>query len=187
MVRRRSRPVLWLAGLGALALFVWLVVPWAIGRVYPIDPYREAIFLRSAENGLDPYLVAAVIRHESRFNPNALSHQGARGLMQVIPDTGRWVAEQVGLPFQPDLLYDPAYNIQIGTWYLAHQLRQFGGSIVLALAAYNGGEQNVRTWLVEDRWTGEIGTVDQIPFPETRSYVQRVMDSYDKYRLLYSP
>jgi soluble lytic murein transglycosylase len=184
---RRSRSGFWLSGLVLLVLTVWLGTRWLVATLYPLDPYRELIFARSRQHGLDPYLVAAVIRQESKFNPGATSYQGARGLMQVLPDTGRWVADQMGLPFVPEMLYDPDYNILIGCWYLAHQRSHFGGDIVLALAAYNSGRGNVERWLREARWTGEKSTMEQIPFPETRHYVRQVMQSYERYRRIYTP
>lgn len=156
----------------------------ALHKLYPLG-YRDAIDRWSRAYGLDPYLVAAVIRAESRFRPEATSPEGARGLMQVMPATGRWAAEQLGLPFEPDYLYNPDYNIRIGCWYLATLLGEFGGDVVTALAAYNGGLTNVRRWLDEQRWTGERHTLDQIPFSETRRYVDVVLKSQQRYYWLY--
>lgn len=157
---------------------------WLIYRWYPMT-YEPIIQQRAAEQGLDPYLVAAVIRAESKFRPRATSPQGARGLMQIMPETGKWVADQIQLPFHPDSLFDPDYNIRIGCWYLANLLKEFDGDRVLALAAYNGGRNNVQTWLNERRWTGEEQTLDQIPFPETRHYVAVVLRDYKRYLWLY--
>ncbi len=179
-LRPRRRLGLWLAVLvcsSALALGARL----ALMEWYPVN-YRPQIARCGGEHGLDPYLVAAVIRAESRFRPKATSPQGARGLMQIMPETGRWVAEQMGLPYQDDFLYEPEYNIRVGCWYLAALLREFAGDPVLALAAYNGGLTNVNTWLSERRWTGEVA---QIPFPETRHYVAAVLRDQKRYRFLY--
>lgn len=155
--------------------------------MYPLR-YRELIFANAAEFQLDPYLVAAIIRTESRWRPGATSPKGARGLMQVMPDTAVWVAEQMDLQgFDPNRLYDPATNIRIGCWYLRYLLNQFGDDEVTALAAYNGGDHNVRRWLREARWTGQASQLNQVPFPETRIYLQRVLRHYQFYVRIYAP
>lgn len=157
---------------------------WLLYRWYPLT-YEAIILERARENGLDPYLVAAVIRAESRFRPQATSMQGARGLMQIMPETGKWAADQMKIAFHADYLYDPDYNIRVGCWYLANLLKEFEGDPVLALAAYNGGRSNVRKWLNENQWTGEHHTLDQIPFKETRYYVAAVLRDYQRYLWLY--
>src|SRR5690606_24350900 len=102
--------------------------------------YRATVERWASEYGVDARLVAAVVRVESRYVPSARSSKGARGLMQLMPDTGAWVAERLGLgPVEPDELEDPELNLRLGTWYLAYQIRAFNGDLTLALAAYNGG------------------------------------------------
>lgn len=156
------------------------------GKVLFPFPYREAIARHASARGLDPYLVAALIKTESNFNPRATSPRGARGLMQVMPETGSWVASQLGLTsYHPDLLYDPEFNLAVGTWYLADLYRTFGQDTVLALAAYNGGRGNVLKWLEERQWTGGKNRLDQIPYPETRQFVRKVLWHYQVYRYLY--
>lgn len=169
-----------------VALVAVALLRWA----YPLH-YRDAIAAHAAGAGLDPALVAAVIRVESGFDPQAVSPRGARGLMQVMPATGEWVASQIGVTgFEVADLHDPETNIEIGTWYLADLLRTFDGDLVLALAAYNGGRGNVSRWL-EDQTQAAVreGSLDQrlaaIPFAETRRFVRRVLDGYRVYRLLY--
>lgn len=152
---------------------------------YPLR-YQEPVLRYAALHRLDPLLLMAVIKVESRFDPRARSHRGAIGLMQLMPETARWAAEQMRLPsFSVEHLEDPEVNVRIGAWYLALLRNQFGGDLVLALAAYNGGEGNVRRWLQERRWSGELETLDDIPFPETREYVRRVLVNYEWYRRLY--
>jgi len=183
-VKRRRALTGGVAGVFLLAVAALVGGPWVLTRLYPLE-YREILFLRAAERGLDPYLVAAVIRAESRFRPRAISAQGARGLMQIMPETGKWVAEQMEIPFDPELLYDPDYNIRLGCWYLSNLLNEFDGNRVLALAAYNGGRNNVKQWLAEERWTGEAHTLEQIPFGETRHYVAVVLRDHKRYQWLY--
>jgi len=141
---------------------------------------------RNAEaQGLDPYLVAGLIRQESGFHPRARSVANARGLMQLIPSTGRLVARRYGLRrLSPERLYDPALNIRLGTTYLAEQLRRFR-RVEYALAAYNAGPMRVERWLTElpveevDEW------VESIPITETRQYVKSVLRNVAHYRRIY--
>lgn len=170
--------------LAVLAL-LYFTARLAVSSLYPFE-YRAMVYDSAAGNGLDPYLVAAVVNAESGWDPDATSRQGARGLMQIMPDTGSWAADQTGLQgYQPNMLYDPGINLRLGCWYLASLRRQFDGSDLLALAAYNGGGENVRRWLAERRWGGEPGATMSIPFPETREYVRRVSRDAAWYRRFY--
>ncbi|HHX26464.1 MAG TPA: lytic transglycosylase domain-containing protein [Firmicutes bacterium] len=154
-------------------------------RVYPIH-YKDVITQYSLEHDVDPFLITAVIRVESRFRPQALSAKGARGLMQVMPDTGNWIAGELGIEeFDPEMLYDPITNLNVGTWYLAFLLREYGGDPVRTLAAYNAGRGNVSKWIEERRWSGGEGDVNSIPFLETREYVKKVLHLYRKYHEVY--
>ncbi len=175
---------LWL--LVAVLLVVAVLNAERIGRHYYPLPYRETIYHYSQVHRLDPLLIAAVIRTESNFQANARSPKGAIGLMQIMPNTGRWIAEQLGEEdFEPGLLLDPEMNIEMGSWYLASLYDQFEGDPILVLAAYNGGRGNITEWLDNAQWTGEAHTLDQIPFPETRQYVRKVLATYRIYHLLY--
>jgi soluble lytic murein transglycosylase len=152
--------------------------------VYPW-PYREVVERYAKANGLDPYLVAAVIRVESSFRSSAVSPKGARGLMQIMPATGVWIAGEMNLPnFHPDQLFDVELNIRMGTWYLRHLSEQFDRKLV-ALAAYNGGRGNVKNWLEQGVWSGQEKDIERIPFSETRNYVRRVLRTQAIYRELY--
>jgi soluble lytic murein transglycosylase len=133
-------------------------------------------------------LILAMIRQESAFNPNAVSHAGARGLLQLMPATAKRVAEQMKMRFTPQKLTgDPAYNLLLGRTYMDQQLADFSGSYVLAAAAYNAGPHRVRQWLRSngDPRLSEVDAVDwieSIPFSETRDYVQRVIEGLQAYR-----
>ncbi|MEL7563842.1 MAG: lytic transglycosylase domain-containing protein [Dehalobacterium sp.] len=151
---------------------------------YPIL-YPEYVFQYANLYKIDPYLVAAVIRGESRFSHTAESGSGARGLMQIMPDTAEWAAEQLEINFHPEMLFDPEYNIRIGCWYLRRLQNDFGGNLTIVLASYNAGQGNVRNWLDNGVWDGKLAHLEQIPFSETRFYVQKVLRYYDCYRLLY--
>lgn len=174
----------WLIGstLAYAGVRVWAVY---LRMTYPF-PYRELVTRYSRETGLDPFLVAALIRNESRFRPNAVSAEGATGLMQLIPQTANWAAREMGLGrIDPERLKDPELNLRLGTWYLAYLLQQFDGRVACALAAYNSGIGNVNQWLSEGIWPGGLENVDRIPFPETRNFVRNVIRDSERYARLY--
>ncbi|MFQ5801905.1 MAG: tetratricopeptide repeat protein [Candidatus Methylomirabilales bacterium] len=137
------------------------------------------------ETSLDPYFVTALIREESAFSPTAVSRAGARGLMQLMPKTAARVAKKIDLPNPVDL-DAPGPNIALGTRYLAQLHQQFGGNLVLTLAAYNAGPHAVRRWLTDGPLQDLEAFIEEIPYRETREYVKRVMGSYDRYRTLYA-
>jgi soluble lytic murein transglycosylase len=142
----------------------------------------------SQTSNLDPALLSALILEESRFQVQAVSPAGARGLMQVMPQTGRQIARELKVrPFSEEQLFDPAVNIHLGSWYFARMLEEFEGKVHLALAAYNAGPQAVRKWLAGGRSSTEDEFVENIPYLETRNYVIRVIGSAQVYRLLYRP
>ncbi len=156
--------------------------------------YWEALFPKaywsdlkrfSAQNGLDPYLVASLIRQESEFNPNAISHANAVGLMQLLPVTGKKVAKDVKLRhFNPSQLYTPTVNLQLGTRYFKTMVDKFG-SFEYALAAYNAGSDRVEDWLSQGKYRDPQEFVESIPFTETREYVQAILRNANVYKQLY--
>jgi soluble lytic murein transglycosylase len=134
----------------------------------------------------DPALVLGLIRQETEFDSYAVSGAGARGLMQMMLTSAKIAARQANLPYRPGaLLSDPAYNMQLGMTECRGQLDRFNGSWVLAAAAYNAGATNVRRWLASNgdpRVTDPLDWIEQIPFGETRNYVQRVLENTEVYR-----
>ena len=151
---------------------------------YPLG-WREALTSAAGRASLDPFLVAAVVREESSFYPGARSRVGARGLMQLMPDTGRAVAQARQIPFPgADVLDQPVTNIELGTTFLAGLMREFGDAR-LAAAAYNAGPTRVREWWAGRRTDDLEVWVDQIPYNETRAFVKRVMLSWEEYRRVY--
>jgi soluble lytic murein transglycosylase len=139
--------------------------------------------------GPDNAFVHGIIRQETEFDPTSVSGPGARGLMQVMPDSGRKAASQAGLPFRPnDLLTDPTYNMQLGMTEIGSDMVDWGGSLVLTAAAYNAGPGNVSKWLntygdPRSPTTDPIDWIESIPFGETRNYVMRVLDNAEVYRV----
>jgi peptidoglycan lytic transglycosylase len=152
---------------------------------YPMG-WRVELSDAASRAALDPSLVAAVVREESSFHSQARSRVGARGLMQLMPDTARQLAKSRGLPTNEEALDDPAVNLVLGSTYLAALVKEFGEPR-LAVAAYNAGPTRVREW-----WKGRASDdlevwVELIPFVETRGFVRRVMLSWEEYRRLYPP
>ncbi len=142
--------------------------------------------VRAAEEFEVPVaLVMAVIRTESDFRADAVSVAGARGYMQLMPETFDWLREEkLCEPYRDDQIEDPTVNVRFGTYYLAYLLEQFG-TWREALAAYNAGEGRVREWL-EDPALSRDGTLLEIPFSETETYVEQVLDAYEHYTKKYS-
>jgi len=158
---------------------------WYARLWYPLR-YEEPIRAEADRNALDPALVAAVIDAESGFTPDSRSDQGAVGLMQLLPETARFVATLPRRPSPPPgALETPEVNIAYGTRYLRYLLDRHG-SLDVALAAYNAGETNVSGWIDEAAARGDtLDVPDDIPYPETRSFVRRVQEAAPIYRRAY--
>jgi soluble lytic murein transglycosylase len=168
-----------------LVLILFYKSDWLGRLMYPIR-YKQEIKAVSANVGMDPYLVAAVIRVESNYKPDLESHKGAVGIMQVMPDTAQWMMEREGFrQYTLADLQDPKVNIKVGTAYLHYLLHQFDQNDVIAVASYNAGQGNVNKWLSNQIWDGKLSSIDQIPFWETRKYVSKVMYYYKKYKEIY--
>ena len=152
--------------------------------LYPVSE-REKLDSSSKANGLDPALVAGLIKQESSFNPRATSPVGARGLMQLMPDVGRALARSRGIRnLETERLYDPALNIQLGTIHLAGLFRG-NREVVQILAAYNAGESRVTRWLKKAGASDPEMFTERIPYVETRDYVRSVVRNRAFYRILY--
>lgn len=152
---------------------------------YPMK-YENQIVKYSQRYNVDPCLVAAVIRAESNFDGKAVSQKGAYGLMQIMPDTALWVAENMKLKdFDVERLYESEINIAMGCWYINNLNTEFNGNIDLVLAAYNGGRGNVQKWLKDKEYSSDGKTLNTIPFGETDKYVKKVKTNYNIYLKLY--
>ncbi|EOC99850.1 lytic transglycosylase domain-containing protein [Caldisalinibacter kiritimatiensis] len=159
---------------------------WIGKKIYPLK-YRKYIVKYSNEYDIDPLLVASIIRVESKFDTYAQSHKGARGLMQISRQTGRWGAEQVGIEdYTDDMLFEPEINIKLGCWYISKLNEQFDNNLPIVIAAYNGGSGNVTKWLANEKYSSDGITLDYIPFKETDQYVDKVLKNYKIYKILYN-
>jgi len=151
---------------------------------YPY-PYRDLVREAADRYGLDDYILLAVMREESHFRQEVVSHAGARGLMQIMPATGEDIASSMGLQFQPADLFDPEINIRFGAWYLRSMLNMFDGNLDMALAAYNAGPGHASRWRQSPLGKDPATFPAAVSFIETRQYITKVMDSYLTYQWLY--
>jgi len=149
-------------------------VPLYFRKLYYPVKYHDEIKKYATRNGVDPHLVMGLILQESYYNPQAKSRVGATGLMQIMPPTGKELAQSLRIPFATSRLENPSVNIQLGSLYLRNLIDLFGGSPYLAVAAYNGGQGNVMKWRRANPRKPLDEFLESIPFPETRNYVKRV-------------
>jgi soluble lytic murein transglycosylase len=168
---------------GVIAAVVAPRVDKAVQEVVLPLRHEDIIRQQAADKGLDPALIAGVIYTESRFRDQT-SHAGAKGLMQILPSTAHDIARKSGgTAFVQGDLANPQVNISYGSFYLRYLLQRYGGNEVLAIAAYNAGEGRVDQWIFDARHKGEaFDRARHIPFPETRHYVQQVLDVRTRYR-----
>lgn len=153
--------------------------------VYMWD-YQQDIITYSQKNQVDPFLIAAIIKNESGFSHKAVSKVGAIGLMQIMPQTGRWIAEQMGLKdYKDEELYQARTNIRMGCWYIGELDHEFNRNLALVMIAYNAGRGQTKEWMSQYGWDTNFNDLKAIPFPDTREYVTRVLRDRDKYYLLY--
>jgi soluble lytic murein transglycosylase len=149
--------------------------------------HEDIIRQQAAEKDLDPALIAAVIYAESRFRDGQRSAAGAEGLMQITPATAHEIARKSGgTEFVTGDLATAQVNISYGAWYLRYLMGRYAGNRTFALAAYNAGEGNVDRWIDRARQRNADLTIEAIPFSETRTYVQRVLDAREQYRREYA-
>jgi soluble lytic murein transglycosylase len=179
--KKRLYALLLLVVLSLLFFRFQTILEW----LYPIE-YKQDIMVSSGNYEVNPYLIAAIMRVESNYNPDERSSKGAVGVMQLMPDTANWIVDISGFSQETmQALHRPDVNIEIGSRYLSILFEQFQGNRIAVIAAYNAGPGNVRKWLQAETWDGTEGSLDQIPFGETRHYVQRVNYYYNKYQQIY--
>jgi soluble lytic murein transglycosylase len=187
--RRIRRGLFVVVVLAVIAVIVVMTEPLARKAVNELGlPLSHASIIRqqAAAKHLSPALVAGVIYTETEFDPRT-SSAGAVGLMQIEPQTALFLAKRSGATsFNTADLNHPAVNIAYGCYYLRYLLNEYDGKVVLALAAYNGGETNVDRWVAVARAQGHSLTISEIPFSETRAYVSRVLGAAREYRRKYA-
>lgn len=180
---RRTRKSILIIVIAVIIIINFKVI---LKSFFPLE-YEKSIIEYSEMYNVDPNLVAAVINTESKFVVDASSSKGAIGLMQIMPDTGKWIAEKLELSnFNEEIIADPEMNIRMGTWYLKKLSEDFNGDYILVLAAYNGGPGNVAKWLEDEKYSSDGENLHEIPFKETKSYVQKVKFNHRIYKYLYN-
>jgi soluble lytic murein transglycosylase len=183
--RRRLAAVLAAALLGGVvAAFVTGVGPLgeAVREITLPLRHDDIIRQQASDKGLDPALIAAVIYEESRFRDQT-SHAGARGLMQITPETADFIARRSGgVRFTQSDLATPQINIAYGAWFLRHLIDHYEGNVTLAVAAYNAGQTNVDGWVDRAGGPDAFDAARDVPFPETRAYVANVQERRGEYR-----
>ncbi|MHB1936129.1 MAG: transglycosylase SLT domain-containing protein [Acidobacteriaceae bacterium] len=151
------------------------------------QPYWPLLQQDSQQQGLDPYLVASLIRQESEFNPNAISYANAWGLMQLLPRVGSELARKEHVrPYRTAFLLIPQVNLKLGTAYFRELMDEFNGQPEYALAAYNAGDDRVKAWLANGPYSSLPEFVESIPFTQTREYVEAIIRNREMYRRLYA-
>ncbi len=168
----------------AVALLPHLPSERLLRLLYPLA-YWDLIREAAERFQLDPFLVLAIMRTESHFRADAISIADARGLMQILPSTGEWIAGRAGWRSSTEALFDPAHNILLGAWYIRHLLDTFDGEYLYAIAAYNGGWGSVQRWVASPEYRERIDFPWVVGFTETREYISLVLGDWLMYRRLY--
>jgi soluble lytic murein transglycosylase len=171
--------------MAVILLILLSLAVFKLDRLFYPYPYQQIVEKYASLNGVDPCLVISVIREESRFKAKSISPKGAVGLMQIMPGTAEEISAWLGENYEDIDLTRPEDNIRYGCWYLAALSKEYSGNTVLTLAAYNAGIGRVNGWL--GSVSGDLNSflIEDIPFKETREYVQKVFASYQKYKKLY--
>ena len=190
---RTLRRALNIAAIAILALGVLgltLVIafdrePRSFIQAYPME-YTDLIRRYAGDNGLEPAYVASVILAESSYDPQAVSSVNAQGLMQILPDTGEWIAGKFDETYVEGCLFDPDTNLRYGCWYLGFLMDRYGGDMTCASSAYHQGQGTVDKWLRDPSISEDGLTLTSIPSDATKTYVQRILKYYEKYEKRYA-
>ena len=195
MASRRRRRKTGAAGLvmtlvGALLVIALIAVGYIMlnrsqWAKYPVL-YADEIKSAAEENGIPAPFVAAVVMAESSYDPAAVSPVGAMGLMQIMPETGEWIAGKLGEDYGQVNLFDAATSIRYGTWYLGFLMQRYDGDVTCTAAAYHAGQGTVDGWLKDPAYSLEGKTLYGIGYDSTAKYVKRVLDLYDYYQKAYA-
>jgi len=151
--------------------------------LYPMK-YKDEIVILSEKYGVKGALIASIANVESNFNQDAVSNKGAVGIMQLLPSTAQWIAGKSKIEYDENKLKFVEYNLELGTSYLRFLLETFPDEKV-AICAYNAGQGNVWAWLANKEYSADGKSLQTIPFPETRNYLAKVLNSYNYYKNKY--
>lgn len=152
-------------------------------KVYKLE-YTEYVKKYANEYNVDEYLIYAIIKAESNFEPNAESHRGAKGLMQLMYSTAEDISKRIGIELNEDNILEPGININLGTKYISMLIQKYN-NINLALAAYNAGSGNVDGWIEKGTLKSDGSDIENVPFTETNNYVRKILRDYEIYINIY--
>jgi len=187
-LKNKKRSLIFIGVLITLILLIaafFILKDVVLRGIYPLD-YENEIAAYSKEYNLDPYFVASVIWAESGYRVKAVSKKGAVGLMQIMPETGEWIAGKLKIKdFDLKLLQAPETNIRFGCWYLRYINDKMGGDLPIVLSSYNAGPGRVEEWLGNKEYSEDGVHLKKIPFKETRNYVEKIERAYEVYKQLY--
>ena len=149
-------------------------------------PYRAPLERYTQQNDVDIYVMAGLIRQESEFNPQAVSVAKARGLTQIEPSTGKDLARRLKVTYSLPKLFQPEFNLQLGTYYFSWLTKQLNGNTEAALASYNAGMSRARTWLKWNEYQEPAEFIETVPIAQTHEYIQAVLRNAAAYREIYA-
>lgn len=153
--------------------------------LYPME-YSDLIRENAYRSGIDPAYAASIVLAESSYDPRAVSSVNAQGLMQIMPDTGKWIAGKFDEEYAEGCLFDPETNIRYGCWYLGFLVDRYDGDLVCSTAAYHSGQGTVDKWLKNPAYSADGKTLSVIAGTNADTYVNRVLEYYEKYTELYN-
>lgn len=183
---KKKKIILWLIITVILLIAAFfLLKDIVLMSIYPLK-YEKEILQYAGEYQIDRHLVAAVIWAESSFDADAVSKKGAMGLMQIMPDTGEWIAQKLKIKdYSLKQLKTPGFNIRLGCWYLRYLNDKFGSDTINMLASYNAGPGKVQSWLNDKKYSSDGLKLENIPYEETKEYVEKITRAYEIYKSLY--
>lgn len=152
-------------------------------KVYKLE-YTEYVKKYANEYNVDEYLIYAIIKAESNFEPNAESHRGAKGLMQLMYSTAEDISKRIGIELNEENILEPDININLGTKYISMLIQKYNNTN-LALAAYNAGSGNVDGWIEKGTLKSDGSDIENVPFTETNNYVRKILRDYEIYKNMY--
>ncbi len=186
--KKKVKRVLWLKKIiyVVMACIIASIASYSMLKSMFPKKYSTYVDYFAMKYNLDKHLVYSVIKVESNFKEVAISNKGAVGLMQIMPETGTWISQKMGLiGYTDDMLVDTETNIKMGCFYLSDLSEEFHGDVNLMLAAYNGGRGNVKNWLSNPEYSDDGRNLSNIPFKETSNYLTKINITYKIYRFLY--
>lgn len=152
-------------------------------KAYKLE-YTEYVKKYANEYNVDEYLIYAIIKAESNFEPNAESHRGAKGLMQLMYSTAEDISKRIGIELNEENILEPDININLGTKYISMLIQKYNNTN-LALAAYNAGSGNVDGWIEKGTLKSDGSDIENVPFTETNNYVRKILRDYEIYKNIY--